>query len=92
MPLNHTLKVWLLEAKLSKDYDYLSKNDPYIVLDFNNGAMKWMSAIQSDVGRNPVWWKIENQFMEVRVTDPNQQIKLACYDDNGAKKTPDFCG
>lgn len=73
----------LFNAKHLDKKDFMGKSDPFLVLHCCMPDGSWVAVHQTEVVKNnlnPVWKEFEVSTNKLSSADPNQPIKIDCYD------------
>ena len=76
MATNGTLCLTIVEARLDRDIETLSKMDPYVII--HNRFQKCRTATHDEGGKEPIW----NETLELDVKYIGDDIKVWVMDEN----------
>ena len=71
------IKLVAIEAKLTRDTEFIGKMDPYLILETSTQSLR--TKILDGAGKTPKW----NQEFVLNVTQPTDVLKVRCMDDDG---------
>jgi len=80
-----TLKICILEARLTHDTEALGKMDPYVIVETR--MQRYRTKMQEDAGKTPAW---ADEVFEVDVKYIGDDIHFAVMDDDPGQD--DFVG
>ena len=71
-----TLKIKVIEARLTHDTEMLGQMDPLVELKTSKG--KWRTKVHQDAGKTPVW----NETFEMELYDVNDTLELTVWEED----------
>ena len=78
-----SVKVYLVEAKLTHDTELWGKMDPYVELSYKE--QWWKSGCIKSAGLEPKWYNLPNQFMVIDYPVKDEEITLKVFDKDPCK-------
>ena len=72
--------ITLIEAKLTRDTEWLGKMDPYVIFKYRE--QEWKSTVCQDQGKTPKW---VNQHWEIDVKYLGDDLRFTVYDEDVTK-------
>ena len=70
------LRIFLVSCDLNQDLDYLSKNDPFIEMDYH--GQKWRSSTKDNAGRHAEW--SSDEFFDIAYDSLSSTVFFNCWD------------
>ena len=77
MATTGTLKIMILEARLTRDTEMFGKMDPYVIIETRMQRVR--TATQEDAGKTPAW---ADEVIDIDVKYIGDDMHLAIMDEN----------
>lgn len=77
-----TLKITIVEAKLTRDTEFMGKMDPFCVIDYRQARNK--TVTKHDAGKTPVW----NQTFEYDIKYIGDDMVFKVFDEDLTENDP----
>ena len=74
MATSGTLRLHVIEAKLTRDTEWFSKMDPYVEIETRDGKLK--TKVMDEAGKHPRW----DQVFDLTVKYIGDDMKVTVYD------------